>query len=76
MNIELTEEQSNLIKELKMIDPDHSFKGIPDISSHSNLPEETSVANKHGTMNMFFDVNYDQEHEQLREKLMSYRRKS
>ena len=75
MNTELTEEQSNLIKELKLIDPDHPFKGIPDFSSQSNLPEEGS-SNKHSSMSMFFDVSYDHEHEQLREKLMSYRKKS
>ena len=74
MNIELGEEQNDIIRELKAIDPDQLFKGIPDVASQSHIPEDP-VGKEH-PITMFFDVDYDQEHEQLKDKLMSYRKKS
>ena len=40
MNIELGEEQNDIIRELKAIDPEQLFKGIPDVVSQSHIPED------------------------------------
>ena len=38
MNIELTEEQNELLKDLKLLDPELPFKGIPDSHIISEEP--------------------------------------
>ena len=55
MNIELTEDQNELLKELKFLDPQVPFKGIPDIAPQIE-EQEIRVKPK---MDMFFDVDYD-----------------
>ena len=71
----MSEEQNQLIRELKGLDPDQPFKGIPEVQKQQQHQEEHS-SKGNSPIDMFFEVDYDPEHEQLRTKLLSYRSKS
>jgi hypothetical protein len=74
MSIELTEEQSQLLKELRLIDLEPPYKGFAEApsSTHSIPPSESEAPD----VELLYDVDYDSEHARIREKLMRYRKKS
>lgn len=74
MSVELSEEQNDILKELRILDPDQLFRGIPEISVQATASEEQKE--KPSQIDMFFEVDYDTEHSAIREKLLNYRRKS
>lgn len=69
----MSEEQNSILKELKLIDPEQVFRGIPDTAIQSSIPEEHTNSNK---IDILFEVDYDSEHELLKDKLLNYRKKS
>ena len=59
-----------------MIDPEQHFKGIPETNKIESTAEIQPSSHPNMPSNLFFDVDYDQQHAELRDKLMSYRKKS
>jgi hypothetical protein len=60
----LTEEQSQIIRELKLVDPEPIYKGFSELpSSNKNIdPEEPKTQD----IDLLYEVDYDYEHAKIR----------